>query len=182
MSNASENTDLISSDITRKPLDNLRQLGALKFTSTLGQVVAVLMRSPQHRHTFLADLEWLVLPAIATNQVAVLDAPAGANAASGPAAVVLFAMVSAEVDQRLTATPGFRVRLKPEEWKSGQIPWLVEAVGEPQAVNTLLKMVLDQRFKNTGIKTYSRGTDGKPVVGALRASDDNAAAAAAGAA
>jgi hemolysin-activating ACP:hemolysin acyltransferase len=161
--------------------DSLRQLGALKFSSTLGQVVSILMRSVQHRHSFLADLEWLVLPAIASNQVAVLDAPNNANIMSGPAAAILFARVSPEVDQRLSNSPAFRVRLKPEEWTSGNIPWLVEAVGEPAAVNALVKMLLDQRFKTTGLKTYSRGPDNKPIVGHLRAGDA-APAAAAGAA
>jgi hemolysin-activating ACP:hemolysin acyltransferase len=158
--------------------DSLRQLGALKFSSTLGQVVSVLMRSVQHRHSFLADLEWLVLPALASNQVAVLDAPNNANIMSGPAAAILFARVSPEVDKRLSTSPAFRVRLKPEEWTSGNIPWLVEAVGEQHAVSTLIKILLDQRFKATGLKTYSRGPDGKPIVGHMRASDAPPAAAA----
>jgi len=156
----------------------LRQVGALKFSSTLGQMVSLLMRTPHHRHTFLADLEWLVLPAIATNQLVVYNAPDTANILSGPAAAVLFATVSPEVDRRLSANPASRVRLKPEEWASGRIPWLVEAVGEPQAANAIVTRLLEQRFKATGLKTYSRGADGKPVVGVLRSSSDKPAPAA----
>jgi cytolysin-activating lysine-acyltransferase len=153
----------------------LRQINALKFSATLGQIVALLMRVPHHRYNFLADLEWLVLPAIATNQIAIQEAPDTANILDGPAAAVLFASVSAEVDQRLTANPSLRVRLKPEEWTSGSIPWLVDAVGDPRAANALVVRLLQQRFKATGLKTCGRGPDGKPSISLLRAGDEKAA-------
>ena len=146
-----------------------RQLDAMRFSTTLGQIVAVLARMQNHRHTFLADLDWLVLPAIASRQFAIDTAPFGGSVINGPAAVVLWARVSPEVDQRLTANPGYRVRLRPEEWVSGSIPWLVEAVGEPRAVQALVKALVERRFAATGVKTYSAGAGGKPVVGVLRA-------------
>jgi hemolysin-activating ACP:hemolysin acyltransferase len=161
--------------------DNLRQMGALKFSATFGQLVSILMRSAQHRHSFLADLEWLVLPAIATRQFAIVDPPNAGNIMRGPVAAILFATVSAEVDRRLTNTPSSRVRLKPEEWTSGDIPWLIEAVGEPAALSVLTQKLLEQRFKSTGLKTYSRGRDGRPTVGHLRPGAAPAAAAAAAA-
>jgi hemolysin-activating ACP:hemolysin acyltransferase len=159
----------------------LRQLNALKFSATLGQIVALLMRVPHHRYIFLADLEWLVLPAIATNQIAIQEAPDTSNILNGPPAAVLFASVSAEVDQRLTANPSLRARLKPEEWASGSIPWLVDAVGDPRAANALVVRLLE-RFKATGLKTCGRGPDGKPSISVLRVGDEKAAPPANGAA
>ena len=67
---------------------------------TLGQIVAVLMRSPQHKHYSLADLVWLVLPAMLSGQFRIAQAQqAGAVA---PVGVVLWAQVSADVDRRLS--------------------------------------------------------------------------------
>ena len=37
---------------------------------TLGQIVTILMRSPQHKHRPLADLEWFVLPALSADNAA----------------------------------------------------------------------------------------------------------------
>ena len=45
-----------------------------RLAATLGEIVSVLMRSPQHRHVFLADLEVSVLPALATGQFALAEA------------------------------------------------------------------------------------------------------------
>ncbi|MEO5374993.1 MAG: toxin-activating lysine-acyltransferase, partial [Alphaproteobacteria bacterium] len=38
--------------------------GHSPFASLLGDVAWLMVRSPAHRHLFLADLEWLVLPAL----------------------------------------------------------------------------------------------------------------------
>jgi len=148
--------------------DSMRQLGALKFAASFGQLVTVLMRSPQYRHAFLADLEWLLLPAIATRQFAMVDPPKASNVMSGPTAAILYATVSAEVDKRLTSEPALRVRLKPEEWASGDIPWLVEAVGDPATLSVLTQRLIAQRFKATGMKTYARGPDGRPAVSLMQ--------------
>jgi hemolysin-activating ACP:hemolysin acyltransferase len=144
-----------------------RPLAAIKFEATLGQIVLVLMRSRQHRHSFLGDLEWLVLPAIATNQFMLAEHRDGATGISVPAAVVLWAQVSKEVDARLSASPDQRILLKPEEWASGAIPWLVEGVGEARAVGSLVHTLVEGRFLNLGIKTVGRSPDGTPSVRVL---------------
>ena len=149
----------------------LRQFGALRFNATLGQIVTVMLASPQHRHAFMTDLEWYALPAIATNQAVIAEQRDKTAAMSGPIAAVLFASVSAEVDQCLMARQDYRLRLKPEEWASGPIPWLVEAIGDAHAANQLVTQLLTQRFKATGMKAISRGADGKPMVGVLRRSE-----------
>jgi cytolysin-activating lysine-acyltransferase len=49
---------------------------------TLGQIVTILMRSPQHKQHPLADLEWLVLPAVLSGQFRVAQAqPVGHRSA-----------------------------------------------------------------------------------------------------
>jgi hemolysin-activating ACP:hemolysin acyltransferase len=72
--------------------------------------VLTLMRTRQHRHSFLGNLEWLELPAIATNRFMVAEHRDSATGISLPAAVVLWAQVSDEVDARLSRSPEQRIR------------------------------------------------------------------------
>ncbi|MFM9939022.1 MAG: hypothetical protein ACKVP7_05960 [Hyphomicrobiaceae bacterium] len=39
-----------------------------RLAATFGEIVAVLMRSAQHKHLFLTDLEWLILPSLKWGQ------------------------------------------------------------------------------------------------------------------
>ena len=107
-----------------------RATAALQLSAAFTQIVTVLMRSPQHKHLALADLEWLVLPALTTGQFAVANVQAKEGGASVPAALVLWASVSPEVDQKLSSNLTAPMRLRPDEWKSGEILWLIEAVGD----------------------------------------------------
>jgi hemolysin-activating ACP:hemolysin acyltransferase len=86
----------------------------------LGQIVTILMRSPQHKQHPLADLEWLVLPAVLSGQCRVARAQQSGIAV--PVGVALWASVSTAVDQRLSdlSVPW---RLQSDEWRSGDIPW-----------------------------------------------------------
>ena len=144
--------------------------------TAFGDTVAVLMRHPNYRHAFLTDLEWMVAPGIASGQFAIAhrnDAKTGASAAIG---VVLWAMVSDDVSQRLVSS-GTRPKLKPEEWTSGQIPWLVDAAGEPESTRELLKALVGKRFAATGLRAMQMGADGKLAATVLEATPEVAATA-----
>lgn len=164
----------MASDATSSPspvsysTPNQAALAGIKFTSTFGQIVLVLMRTRQHRHSFLGDLEWLVMPAVTNSQFMLAEHRDGSTGLAMPLATVLWAQVSEEVDARLSANPDQRVRLKPEEWTSGTIPWLIEAVGETRAVGTLLRRLIDERFPATGVKAIGRSPDGTAKVRVLR--------------
>jgi hemolysin-activating ACP:hemolysin acyltransferase len=132
---------------------------------TLGQIVTILMRSPQHKQHPLADLEWLVLPAVLSGQFRV--AHAQQSGIPVPVGVALWASVSTAVDQRLSdlSAPW---RLQPNEWRSGDIPWLVELVADAQTQQALLKHLGETVFKGRGIKMRVRGADGKMQIGTLK--------------
>ena len=152
-----------------------RSLGSLKYPAVLGQIVSVLMRTPQHRQSFLSDLDWLVLPAIATNQYALNEVTDNSTGATLPVAVALWAMVSEEVDQRLSSSAAPHVRLKAAEWNSGTIPWLVEAAGEPRATGAIIRALLERRFASTGLKSIGRDDQGRTVVRVLKSPETSAA-------
>jgi cytolysin-activating lysine-acyltransferase len=107
------------------------------------------MRSPQHKHQSLADLEWLVLPPVLTGQFRIAHAEqAGAPT---PVGAALWASVSADVDKRLSdlSEPA---RLRPNEWRSGDVVWLMELICDPAVRQTLLNDVHQTVFKGRPIK------------------------------
>lgn len=144
-----------------------RPAAALQLSATFAQVVTVLMRSPQHKHLALADLEWLVFPPLTTGQLAVANVQAKEGGASMPAAMVLWATVSPEVDKKLSDNLARPMRLRPDEWKSGDILWLIEAVGDGRVMPGLLKQLQENAFKGREVRMRARGQDGKPTVRTL---------------
>jgi cytolysin-activating lysine-acyltransferase len=164
----------MSETSVREPASDLRPGGkgsslvSIKFAAAFGQITLMLMRTPQHRHSFLGDLEWLVIPAIATNQFLIAEHRDQGSDVTYPLATVLWARVNEEVDARLCAHPEQRIRLKPDEWACGEIPWLVEAAGEPRMLGGLLRELIERRFPDRDIKSIGRGPDGKPCVRLLK--------------
>lgn len=133
-------------------------------SASFGEIVSVLMRSEHYRSYTLQDLEWLVVPAVLSNQFLLAEARAKGNGFTAPVGVVLWAHVSPEVDQRLTANVAQPIRLKPEDWRSGSIPWLVDAVGPPKLIGGMLQQLHAKVFKGRQVKVRTQGPDGKPMV------------------
>jgi cytolysin-activating lysine-acyltransferase len=138
-----------------------RDAATLRNSVVFSQAVGVLMRSPHYREYRIADLEWLLLPPITNGQFRIgetkLDEKHGG--ATLPVALVLWALVSAEVDQRLTMAMGTAAQLAPEEWKSGDIPWLVHAAGETRFVRPVVNQLMETTFKGQKVKVLARDKD-----------------------
>lgn len=133
-------------------------------SASFGEIVSVLMRSEHYKSYTLQDLEWLVVPAVLSNQFLLAEARAKGNGFTAPVGVVLWANVSPEVDQRLTANVAQPIRLNPQDWRSGNIPWLVDAVGPPKLIGGMLQQLHGKVFKGQPVKVRTQGPDGKPVV------------------
>jgi hemolysin-activating ACP:hemolysin acyltransferase len=144
-------------------------IAVARMSVAFAQVVSVLMRSPLHKHFSLADLEWLVLPPLLTGQWFVAEAKAHPNGPGVPVATALWASVSSDVDKRLSDNLNAPIRLRPDEWKSGEILWLVEVVGDGRVVLPLLKQLDESAFKDKEVKLRARSQDGKLVLRTLRA-------------
>jgi cytolysin-activating lysine-acyltransferase len=78
--------------------------------AVLGEVVWLMSQSPEYKQYLIADLEWLVMPAILLHQFRLFYHE------GKPVAVVLYARVSEEVEQRVDAGAP---TLRPQDWKSG---------------------------------------------------------------
>ena len=111
----------------------------------------LLTKSPAHKHFSLADLEWLLLPPVALNQFALADTklPNGGSVLAG---FVLWARVAPDVDARLTQNQRYPVRLHPNEWRSGDILWIVDAVGNPKMVQNIIAELAKSTFAGKQFK------------------------------
>jgi hemolysin-activating ACP:hemolysin acyltransferase len=127
------------------------------------QIVTVLMRSPRYRHYTLGELECLVIPPLLTGQYTVANTSLKQNGVTVPA-IALWASVSADVDKKLSENLHLPIRLRPDEWRSGDVLWLIEAVGDPRAVPQLLKQLVETTFKGREVKIRVPGENGKVIV------------------
>ena len=141
-----------------------RAVSAIRQSLSFAQIVTVLMRSPHYRHYTLGDLEWLVIPPLLTGQCRVAESKSKQNGVSVPVAVALWASVSAEVDKRLSENLHVPIRLRPDEWRSGDILWLIDAVGDPRVVPQLLRQLVETAFKGRQAKMRAPGENGKVMV------------------
>ena len=146
-----------------------RQAAAMQHSFAFTQVVGVLMRSERYKNCTLADLEWLIIPALLAGQFRIGEVKAEKSDMTLPAAVILWATVSAEVDQRLMQADTVAVRLQPEEWKSGDIIWVLHSIGDTRHLRELFKKLAATTFKGREVKVLGRGQDGKPAVHVLPA-------------
>jgi cytolysin-activating lysine-acyltransferase len=149
-------------------------------------IVAVLMRDPGFKNIRLADLEWLVLPAVLSGQWRLAHAKTGQAGAAGkddpalaaagqqslmvPVAAALWASVSPQIDKRLSETADQPLMLRPNEWATGDIPWLIAVAGDRRVVPEFLKHLRATVFKGKPVKLRANGADGKVVMKTLRPS------------
>jgi cytolysin-activating lysine-acyltransferase len=135
-----------------------------RLAATMGRIVRLMSRSPRHRDHKLADVEWLALPAVRTGQCALIEAQSKAHGHVAPVAAVLWARVSAEVDKRLSDKLDGPIRLAPGEWRSGDILWLVDAIGDDRAIAGLVQDLWAREWKGKPVKARLADASGQVKV------------------
>jgi len=97
------------------------QVAAVSHTVShmLGEITWLLTQSPAHRHFALADLEWMVMPALLLQQYRLF------HDGGRPIGAAIWGFLSPEAEAKLLLMPP---RLRPDEWKSGDRCWLVDLV------------------------------------------------------
>jgi cytolysin-activating lysine-acyltransferase len=140
------------------------QAASTRLLFRLGEIVSVLMRAPQFRAVPLGEIQALVLPPLMSSQYLVAEARSKSRGFIAPVAVALWAKVSKDVDKRLSESLDKPIKLAPDEWKSGDIAWLIVLAGNAQAIAPMLKKFQDTTLKGQPLKMRSRAKDGKTVV------------------
>lgn len=131
-------------------------------SQVLGEVTWLLTQSPIHKQLFIADLEWFVMPPILLEQFRVFYGPVPEGAPEGstptPAAVALWAMVTAETEARLESG-GYKLRV--DEWRAGDRPWLIELIAPFGAQDEILRDLAASVFRGASFKFHMTGPDGR---------------------
>lgn len=117
------------------------------------------MRTPQFKNVPLSGLEQLVVPAITTGQFMIAEAQEKKSGLLAPVAAVLWASVSEEIDQRLSANGSEPAKLAPKDWKSGDIPWLIIAAGDQRLIKALMQRIQETVLKGRSLKFRGTKTD-----------------------
>ena len=132
---------------------------------SFGEIVSVLMRSPQFRGMPLQEVEALVVPAVMSGQFLVAEAQSKSKGFVTPVATAMWATVSAEVDHRLSTDFDKPFKLQPAEWRSGDIAWLITIAGDGRIISPMLKQLQETTLKGRQLKMRVKGKDGKVSVG-----------------
>ena len=140
-----------------------RKAASARLLLRFGEVVSVLMRAPQFRDLPLAEVGALVVPPLTLGQFLVAEAQSKSRGFVTPVATALWAKVSKEVDKRLSQNLDKPIQLAPNEWKSGEIAWLIVVAGNVQGLAPMLKQ-FQETLKGQPLKMRAKGKDGKTVV------------------
>lgn len=133
--------------------------------ASIGDIITVFSRSPAHKHFSFADIEWMVLPSVLNGQFYVAEIENKETGFRAPIAVVTWAFVSIEVDRRICDNPSQRIRLRPDEWKSGDTAWIADLVGDPRGIAGAVEWLNADPFKERNANIAVRDATG--VVQAL---------------
>lgn len=136
-----------------------------RMAASFGELVLLLMQAPNEKKLAIQDLDWLIGPAMMTGQFAIAEAQAKDSGLVTPVAGVLWALVSPEVDSRLSDTTNANIRLTTEEWRSGSIPWITLAIGDPKIWLNLVEKLSVPAFKGQTPKVRLYTPDGKVSIG-----------------
>ena len=175
--------------LSPEELAKVQSLRSKMVSASFGEMVTLLMKSPHYRHYNLADLEWLLIPPLMTNQFLVVEAqlktpatkegeqkPASEEGAaetntvttdeepqtgqlSGvriPVGMALWAKVSPEVDTKLSENIDSPIKLRPDEWRSGEINWLIEIIGDQKIMAGLYEKLKKDVFKGQTFKVRAQ--------------------------
>ena len=125
---------------------------------TFGKAVMAIMMLPRYRNQTLADLQHLVLEPLMRDRVAVAY-PSGGKA--GPladmAGLAIWASVNEDADARIREQireGTFPIRLKADDWNSGDINWLLDVVAPDKQTTTNVIANFKQVVKEGSLRLH----------------------------
>ena len=130
-----------------------------RIQATFGQVVLALTAVPRYQHQSVGDLTHLVLEPLIRDRVAIAASkPKDEHAPQGPlAGIAIWASVSDVVDAKIqdqVKAGVFPVRLKPEDWTSGDRVWLLDVIAPTQQLATAVLKNFRQVAKKDQIRMH----------------------------
>ncbi|HKL06086.1 MAG TPA: toxin-activating lysine-acyltransferase [Roseovarius sp.] len=147
-----QNTPEIDPEIVKK----LTQLRA-QVRESFGKVVMSLMALPRYRHQTIGDLQHLVLEPLIRDRVAMAYPSESEGLAQDISGLAIWASVSEEVDAKIREqirAGVFPVRLKADEWASGEINWLMDVIAPDQPTTVRVITNFKQVIKGGDLRLH----------------------------
>ncbi len=148
----------------------MAQIGELraKIQMSIGQTVLAIMDLPRYKHMTVGDLSHLIVNPLLRNRVAIAHKSIVENGATRVdeetiAGIAIWASVSDAVDAKINEqikAGVFPIRLAPEEWTSGDLPWLLDVVAADRQQATAVLANFRQLAGEKPVKIH-------PMVGRL---------------
>ena len=135
-----------------------------RLAAVFGEIVSVLMRADAYRNLTLGHIERLVVPAVLSGQYSLAEAQSKQNGFTAPIGVVLWASVSPDIDARLAADVNAILALEAKLWRSGDIIWLIDAVGDARVIGAMLKQLHQTKWNGHTVRARMKGPDGHVAV------------------
>ena len=120
--------------------------------SIMGQATWLMMNSPAHRHLFMTDLEWLLMPSLLHQQFRIFRRD------NVPVAFVSWAWLTEDAEKRFLS--GVR-RLQPGDWKAGDRLWLIDLIAPFGGLDAVTKELREKVFPDAEMKVLRLDEEGK---------------------
>ena len=124
---------------------------------SFGKVVMSMMMLPRYRHQTLMDLQHLVLEPLMRDRVAIAQRAGDDVASHDIAGVAIWASLSDEAEARLRDQikgGAWPIRLKAEDWNSGQNNWLLDVIAVDQKATASVIANFRQVIKEGNLKLH----------------------------
>ena len=156
---ASKSADQIDPELAKK-ISQLR----LQVRETFGKIAMAMMGLPRYRHQSIGDMQHLVLEPLIRDRVAIAQPKRREdNPLEDVSGMAIWASVSEEVDAKIREqikAGTWPVRLKPEDWTSGDINWLFDVIApDPKATASVIRN-FQQVVKEGNLRLH-------PIIGRL---------------
>jgi hemolysin-activating ACP:hemolysin acyltransferase len=127
-----------------------------KLQASIGEVVLAMLNLPRYRNQSLADVMHLVVEPMTRERIAIAKV-GGEGKLEETAGIAIWASVSDEVDAKIREqiqARVFPIRLKSEDWASGETTWLLDVIAPSQKVATAVLANFKQVVKDKPVRIH----------------------------
>lgn len=152
-SDQTDNTGQIDPEVLKKIAEVRAQV-----RESFGKIAMAMMALPRYRHQTIADLQHMVLEPLIRDRVAIAY-PGGKDRSelTDISGVAIWASVSEDVDAKIREqikAGVFPVRLKADDWASGDINWLLDVIAPDQKLTASVIANFKQVVKDGDLRLH----------------------------
>lgn len=129
-------------------------IGTVDPSGLLGAAVWLMLSSSAHKHLFVTDFEWLVVPPILAKQFRLFRRD------NVPVGFISWALLDDEAEARII---NGSVKLAPNEWNRGDRFWIIDVIAPFGGIDDMMKDLKEKVFKNNVVKYIQADEDGRRI-------------------